>query len=119
MLLCELLYDNTKAQVQFSELFEFTAFKGMVSINSLPLKVIEYIKRNPDALITLKNLGKYSEKFEGSTEQPRFWCFPPKNKAQESQIFLSLPESSECQLPTMDEENLNEMDIDEQRSAFE
>lgn len=61
MLICELLYDNYKGQITFSEHFEFTPFKGMVTINAMPSKVIEYIKRNPDALTTLKNLGKYSE----------------------------------------------------------
>ena len=53
-LICELMYNNPKGQITFSERYGFSSFDGINTINSMPKGMIDYLRRNPSAFSTLK-----------------------------------------------------------------
>lgn len=53
-LICELMYNNPKGQVTFSEHYGFSSFSGFNTINNIPKQMIDYFRRNPSAFSTLK-----------------------------------------------------------------
>lgn len=53
-LLWELMNNNAKGQITYSEHFGFSSFSGFNTINNIPSQMIDYFQRNPTAFSTLK-----------------------------------------------------------------
>lgn len=67
-LICDLAYQNDKAQTLLSDQFSYLSVSGKICINSVPPKLQRLFKSSPHLLSALKK-----------TETPlgRYWCFPP------------------------------------------
>jgi hypothetical protein len=53
-LLCELMHNNPKGQMTYSEHYGFSSFSGINTINNMPSGMIDYLRRNPSGFSTLK-----------------------------------------------------------------
>lgn len=77
----------------------------------MPKGMIDYLKRNPSAYSTLKNMDKYFEQKElRNDEGSTFWWFPPMRKRTASEKRRQREENDTLRT---NEENLNDSDIDE------
>ena len=67
-LICELAYQNDKAQTILSDQLSILVTSGKVCINAVPSKLQRLFKSSPHLLSALKKI---------ETPLGRYWCFPP------------------------------------------
>lgn len=68
LLLCELAFDNSKAQEKICSVMNYSMIKGKVALNRLPKRIESLLKERPDLLKLLK---------KEENEKLKYWSFPP------------------------------------------
>jgi hypothetical protein len=113
-LVCELLYNNIKGQVTFSERYGYSCSEGINTINDMPKGMIDYLKRNPSAFSTLKNMDKYFKQKEirRTEDSLHYWCFPPMRNRSSSEK-RKYREAKQQELFNLHQENLEESNHEE------
>lgn len=112
-LIWELLYNNIKGQVTFSERYGYSCFEGINTINDMPKGMIDYLKRNPSAFSTLKNMDKYFKQKEmrRTEDSLHYWCFPPMRNRTSSEKRKHR-ENKHQEILNSQQENLEESNLD-------
>lgn len=68
LVLCELAFENNKAQERICQAMQYSYMKGKIAINRLPKRIEALLKERPDLLKLLK---------KEETDILKYWSFPP------------------------------------------